>query len=107
MTFRPIPKKYHAKLMRIRQRRLQGLIRGVAPRERRLCNVSGRSAVRRRRFRLIGIYKLRFGMDSFLESVSAPRLPLLERRMWLGRGYANWRKRLTLNSTVTPSGVRQ
>lgn len=87
------------------QQTFQGLIRGTIVREQRVAPYL-KTAVFRRRLRLISLYKKRFGVDAFIENIQMTRA-VQPRKVWLDRGYPIWRKRLTLNSTRTPVGASQ
>lgn len=72
---------------------LRGLIRGAMFRERSLVPGSARSMLRRRRLRLLSIYRSRFGEDQFYQERVISKLGLPARKSWLPSGYANWRSR--------------
>jgi hypothetical protein len=88
------------------QSSLQSVIRGTLLRELR-ASPEKKRAIRRIRARLIAIYVTRFGQDVFEGKILKTVIPRHARDFWLERGYAYWRNRLTLNSTVTPDGTRQ
>lgn len=102
----PKMRPYRARLLRMPQSSLKGLIRSAAVREERVVP-SVKSAVRRYRIRLLSVYKARFGNDQFVENVNTVGHTQQSRRSWLNRGYPNWRSRLTLNWTRTPGGAGQ
>jgi hypothetical protein len=63
--------------------------------------------LQRARARLIAIYVARFGQDAFERKTVTTVVSKHVRDYWLKRGYAYWRKRLTLNSTYTSAGASQ
>lgn len=96
---------YRAKIFFMPRQTFQGLIRGTIVREQRIAPYL-KTAVFRRRLRLISLYKKRFGIDAFIENIQMTRA-IQPRKAWLDRGYPVWRERSTLNSTRTPSGADQ
>jgi hypothetical protein len=102
----PKERAYRSRLFRVSQPYLRGLIRSAAIREQRVVP-SVKSAVRRYRVRPMAIYTIRFGNDTFVDEMNVERPLRQSRRNFLKRGYAFWRRRLTLNSTGTSAGTRQ
>ena len=94
-TARTYATQYRGKLLRMSKEWLRGALRGNAYRERGLVPGAVKARVRRRRWVLVGAYRVRFGDEDFLAPFLVRRLPALPRRNWLSRGYAFWRGRLS------------
>jgi hypothetical protein len=82
------------RLARLSQEGVRGAIRGAASRERLLHSSSAKAVQRRIRFRLLAAYRRRFGEDSFVRDMAAPRFSTRAARFWLPSGYAWWKERL-------------
>jgi hypothetical protein len=81
------------RVIAIPKENLRGLIRGATFRERGLVPGPARSMLRRTRFRLLSIYRSRFGEDPFYRERVISRLGPPARKSWLANGYAKWRSR--------------
>jgi hypothetical protein len=82
------------RLANLPQERVRGAIRGAASRERLLHPSPAKALQRRIRFRLLAAYRRRFGEDSFVLAMSAPKFRTRAARFWLPSGYAWWKERL-------------
>lgn len=77
----------------------RGVVRGSVARFRRFAPGGTRRMLARRIDRLLALYQLRFGADSFLQDIQR-KIPIhFPRSNWLPGGFAHWRDR-TKNDAI-------
>lgn len=102
-TFVKQPKLYHSRQLRMEKEGLRGALRGRVARFRRFFPSAAKSALGRQIQRLLSMYQVRFGHDSFILEILERRIAPVPRPNWLPGGYAHWRSRITGRSSGSPA----
>lgn len=95
-------KQYRARLSHMPRESFRGMVRGSVARFRNFAPGGARRMLARRIDRLLALYQLRFGTDSFLQDVRGKMVVRAPRSQWLPGGFAHWRDRTKSDAAGTP-----
>lgn len=96
-------KYYRWRLTRMPKETLRGVIRGSVYRFRIFFPGSTRRSLNRRIERLLALYELRYGKDTFAKEIRANVDIPLARTNWLLGGFVHWRSRITNCPSGSPT----